>query len=274
MSSQFDGLGTAGLSMLSGFIGADNQHRRQKELMGIQYHNQRLLNQQGHDLQHEMWKKTSYPAQLEMMKKAGLSPGLMYGGGAGSGGSTGSQGGGSAAGGSAAGFSPMDMSQIMMMDANRDLLEAKAEEARANAADKRGQTPESKERINAIQQDIAESVAREKNLSAEEKLKVEQKLKTIQETTNLKTIDEWNKVKKGLDELKKDKKVTGSAIVDLMTQVGLDPVNNDEDKYAVRTLLGLFYGSSVAKNIMQGIGGLKGNPGANIINLGKDNFKQ
>ena len=73
------GLAGAGLSMLGGFIGAGSQHRRQRELMGMQYQNQRLLNQQGHDLQMDMWNKTNYKAQVEHMKKAGLNPGLMYG---------------------------------------------------------------------------------------------------------------------------------------------------------------------------------------------------
>ena len=101
-------------------------------------------------------------------------------------------------------------------------------------------------------------------------MKVANEVKVIQETTNLKTIDEWNKVKNDLDELKRDKKVTGSSIVDLMTQIGLDPTNNEADMESVRMLLGLFYGSTVAKNIMQGIGGMKGksvkNFGDNVFN--------
>lgn len=75
-------------------------HRRQKELMGIQQKYQSELNRQGADLSFMNWERTSYPAQLAMMKKAGLSPGLMYGQGGGQGGTT--QGsGGSAMGGSA-----------------------------------------------------------------------------------------------------------------------------------------------------------------------------
>lgn len=121
--SFWDGIGSTALGMLGGVFGANSQHRRQKELMSIQHQNQQQLNQQGHDLQMEMWKNTSYPAQLEMMKKAGLSPGLMYGGGAGAGGSTGSQGGGSAAGGSAASFQPMDMNNMLIMEQIRKMKE-------------------------------------------------------------------------------------------------------------------------------------------------------
>lgn len=117
-----------GIGMLGGVGQASRQYHRQKKLMGIQYQNQRLLNQQGHDLQYDMWNKTSYPAQLEMMKNAGLSPGLMYGGGAGSGGSTGSQGGGSAASGSAVAEKMMDLDvmlkakQLEQMDAQTDRI--------------------------------------------------------------------------------------------------------------------------------------------------------
>lgn len=104
-----------------------------KELMGIQNNYQRGLNVQGHNLQYDMWKKTNYPAQIEMMKEAGLNPALMYGQ-AGAGGQTGSQGGGSAASGQAPQqYQPMDMSNLMMgaqianLNANTKKTEAEAE---------------------------------------------------------------------------------------------------------------------------------------------------
>jgi hypothetical protein len=80
-----------------------------------------------------MWKKTNYPAQIEMMKEAGLNPALMYGQ-AGAGGQTGSQGGGSAASGQAPQqYQPMDMQNLMMgaqianLNANTKKTEAEAE---------------------------------------------------------------------------------------------------------------------------------------------------
>ena len=69
--------------------------------MEQQYLNQRQLNLQGHQLQMDMWNKTNYPAQMAMLKEAGLNPALMYGMSGGGGTTTGSQGGGSAAGGQA-----------------------------------------------------------------------------------------------------------------------------------------------------------------------------
>ena len=73
----------------------------ERGFMEQQYQNQRSLNQQGHDLQMDMWNKTNYGAQLQHMKDAGLNPALMYGMGGGGGATTGSQGGGSAAKGNA-----------------------------------------------------------------------------------------------------------------------------------------------------------------------------
>ena len=95
-----------------GMIGArKKQFKDNKRLMEIQMQNQMKLNQQGADLQLQMWKDTSYPAQMEMMKAAGLNPGLMYGMGGGGGTTTGSQGGGSASGSS---VQPMDIGNAIM----------------------------------------------------------------------------------------------------------------------------------------------------------------
>ena len=87
-------------------------------LMGLQFGNQLKLNQQGHNLQKKMWDETNYGAQVAHMKKAGLSVGLMYGKGGGSGTTTGSQSGGSASMGQAPQTRPMDigtMLQSMML---------------------------------------------------------------------------------------------------------------------------------------------------------------
>jgi hypothetical protein len=109
----WSGAAAAGLGMLGGVGQANRQYHRQKKLMNFQQKNQMALNRQGHDLQMDMWNKTNYGAQVKHMKDAGLNPALMYGG-AGQGGSTGSQGGGSAAGGSATGERVMDLSNMLM----------------------------------------------------------------------------------------------------------------------------------------------------------------
>ena len=118
-----------------------------------------------------------------------------------------------------------------------ELLNAQKDKTDAETRNILGETDESKGRIAKL---IAEKLGLEAS-----------KVKTIQETTNLKTLDEWNKVKKGLDELKESKKVTGSQLVDLLTSVGLDPINNDEDMVKVQALMGLIVGSSVAEKFLR-----------------------
>ena len=120
------GLGAQGIGM----IGEGARYRRnmagQEHLMNIQQQNQMGLNQQGHQLQMDMWNKTNYPAQIEMMRKAGLNPALMYGQ-AGASGQTGSQGGGSAAGGAVPAVNMNDMligSQIAKLRAEKDNIDA------------------------------------------------------------------------------------------------------------------------------------------------------
>lgn len=228
-----------GASQLLGMFGGHQAERRNyrnnRNLMGLQNQYQRGLNQQGHDLQMDMWNKTNYGAQVGHMKDAGLNPALMYKG-AGAGGTTGSQGGGSASMGSSQQGKVMDM-QNLLMGAQIKSLEAKANSDNASAEAKRGY--EAKESGGRLEKLIAEKL----NIN-------EQKAKTIQETLNLKTVDEWNNVKQELDQLKVDKKMTGSQIIDLMTTVGLDPTNNPEDMEKMQLILGLIVGSRVAKDLI------------------------
>ncbi len=137
----------AAISAASGALGMIGQRRREKramnnqrELMGVQYNNQRLLNQQGHELQMDAWKKTNYPAQVGMMKEAGLSVGKMYGQG-GQGGVTGSQGGGGAASGNAPAPQPMEIGNMLqgaMMKSQIKVNEATAKKLEADADSTRG----------------------------------------------------------------------------------------------------------------------------------------
>lgn len=241
-------IGTQLLGMIGGHQQERRNYRNNQNLMGLQNQYQRGLNQQGHDLQMDMWNKTNYGAQVGHMKDAGLNPALMYKG-AGAGGTTGSQGGGSASMGSSQQGKVMDMSNLLMK-AQIDDLKASAEKKRTES-----------EKLSGV--DTDKGRAEIGNLTANE-------VNTIQKTTNLKTDNEVRKVEKELLELKASKKVTGSTVVDLMTQVGLDPVNNPDDRNAVKMILGAYFGSKVVKDIMQGIGGLKGK---SIKNVGDRIYK-
>lgn len=85
-----------GTSLMGNIFGLNNsseQMSNQKYLMGLQhkYNEESATYAQGRA--YDMWLKTNYPAQVEQMKKANLSPGLMYGqAGAGGGTVSGAQG--------------------------------------------------------------------------------------------------------------------------------------------------------------------------------------
>ena len=127
------GLAGGALGMIGQGERARKQHERQRELMGIQFENQKRLNEQGQALQMKTWQQTGYGAQMKMMKEAGLNPGLMYGMSGGGGQTTGSQGGGSAQSGNS--HAPMDIGasvQAGLMLAQADKLKAETESIRSN----------------------------------------------------------------------------------------------------------------------------------------------
>lgn len=149
-------VGAALIGAGSGFLGifgqnarAKKQYNRQRKLMLLQQEHQKELNQQGHDLSYEMWEKTNYPAQMGMLKEAGLNTALMYGQ-AGAGGTTSQASGGSAAGGQS--HAPMDIGnalQAATMAAQIKLMESQAKKTDAEANKIEGvDTQEAQVRIN------------------------------------------------------------------------------------------------------------------------------
>lgn len=98
------------------------QLRQQEKLNEQQLETNKRMSDYQRELQMQMWHDTNYGAQLEEMKKVGLSPGLMYGQ---------SGGGATTTGGGASGVSatsaPTGGGEIMgmqMMQAQRDLIQA------------------------------------------------------------------------------------------------------------------------------------------------------
>jgi hypothetical protein len=135
------GLANQGASTLANLAMSGIQHRRQKEYMGIQHKNQKDLNQQAKDLALQQWKDTNYPAQMAMLKEAGLNPGLLYGmsGGGGTTANTGS--GGSASGGSPGTMPFMDVNALLQAD----LIKAQTLKTEAEAENISGVERELKE---------------------------------------------------------------------------------------------------------------------------------
>lgn len=196
----------AGGQIASGVLGMIGQKKREKramknqlKLMDVQFQNQKQLDKYGQELQMETWEKTNYPAQIAMLKDAGLNPGLLYGNG-GSGGVTGSQGGGSAASGNAPAPQPwpLDIGQAAMMAAEITLMKAQAKktEAEANVISNTGQkeaetriakmiaettNEETKNKLIALEADIAEI----EKANRDYKIKAEVQ-NVLQQTENLK----------------------------------------------------------------------------------------
>lgn len=139
----------AGLGIGTGIIQGIGQRRREKRamknqmaLMNYQTQNQKALNEQGHELQMQAWEKTNYPAQMKMLREAGLNPSLLYGMSGGGATTTGSQGGGSASGGSAPSPQPMEIGNMLqagMLRSQIKVNEATAEKLKADADSTRGE---------------------------------------------------------------------------------------------------------------------------------------
>lgn len=132
MAGELFGIGMEVAGGLVNQLTAKQQYQRTKNLMGLQFRNQQALNLQGQQLQLDTWEKTNYPAQMEMLKKAGLNPGLMYAKG-GAGGTTGGQGGGSASMGSVSqAQSPNFMNILAIEQAKAGIELAKAQANKTN----------------------------------------------------------------------------------------------------------------------------------------------
>lgn len=134
-------IGLNALGVVGDQISTAVQYGRTKKLMGIQQQNQMALNEQGRELQMQTWKDTNYPAQMEMIKTAGLNPALLYGKGGAGGATTGSQSGGSASMGSAPQSPKMDISSIMqmkLMEKQAELLEAERKKVEAETPNTAG----------------------------------------------------------------------------------------------------------------------------------------
>jgi len=220
---------------LMGMIGGHQQERRNyrnnRNLMGLQNEYQRGLNQQGHDLQMDMWNKTNYGAQVQHMKDAGLNPALMYKG-AGAGGTTGSQGGGSASMGSS--------QQGKVMDLSNALIGAQIEGLKAKATKDLSDAGVNPSKIGLNEQAILESAARTENVEKDTELKAQKKLESISQ-------EALNTVKKDLDQLKLDKGLTGNLMIDGFKTLGLNPMDNKEDMYIARGMVALWLGKDYVK---------------------------
>lgn len=178
----------------------ENQQELNKEQFGYQM----MLNKQGQKLGLETWKATSYPAQVEMMKEAGLNPALMYGS-AGSGGTTQSGSGGSASGSGAPQLSFGSIMDIGMAKSQIELNNAMA-----------GKEDATKNKLNGI--DTEEG--RQRILSSLKDMELtDQEIKQVSQATG-KTIEEIKNLQKGRQVMEKGIEKTDAEIEQIGQLIG------------------------------------------------------
>jgi len=237
--------GSQGASTFLGMIGGHQAERRNyrnnRNLMGLQNQYQQGLNQQGHDLQMDMWNKTNYGAQMEHIKGAGLNPALMYGMSGGGGTTAGSQGGGSQSMGSSQQGKVMDLSNALI-GAQITGLEAKANKDNADANKTGGvDTDLVNANIKGVEQSVVESVQR---------------------TSKIKSETDLNKAMKQLKDAEVSRAKSGTQKGDIIGNIleiwGLDPVNNEKDRTFLQGVITVKYGIGLFKDIMQALNSKKG----------------
>lgn len=164
----------AGLGMLSGAMNDARQVEQQERLMGIQLKGQKEMGEYNRKQAMRMWEDTNFRAQKEQLKKAGLNPGLLYGGGGGGGATTsvapGSVGGASAAGNSGEAMAGLGMGmQLELLRAQKENIEAdtKNKEAGAYQSTAQGDLINGPG-IQKVREEISNIAQERKNLIAEE----------------------------------------------------------------------------------------------------------
>lgn len=119
----------AGLGLLLQKHNDRRQLEQQDKLLNQQYgyNRKQMTYQKGLDLQ--MWKDTNYPAQIEMLKQAGLNPGLIYGMSGGGGTTTG--GGGTGVNAASAPQGGGEIMGLQLLGAQKALIDAQTEKTKA-----------------------------------------------------------------------------------------------------------------------------------------------
>ena len=200
------GLGMLGKAIggMFGMMSENRANRRDSANAQKQYENQRKLNQQGHDLQMDMWNKTNYKAQLEHMKGAGLNPGLMYGMGGGGGTTTGSQTGGSA--------SKANAQQQMGIEGIMAASQAALNKSLGEKAEQEGNLAET--RANEIKGDVVSPESQSRiNLNSANMSQISKNIESLaQGISESKAREEGYKVKAMLDRLDLSGLITSGAI--------------------------------------------------------------
>jgi hypothetical protein len=153
------------------FAGANDrrQIRQQTKLQELQIKGQKEMLDYSKSKDLEMWKNTSYPAQLQMMEQAGLNPALMYGQGGGGGVTTGGSG-PSVSGGSAQ-QNPGEMLGMANLAAQNNLIKAQTENIEADTANKQVQAPNTEANTENTKIDTANKGVQNRLMMIDERFK-------------------------------------------------------------------------------------------------------
>jgi len=231
------GAATGAISMLTQRKREKRSFENQKKLMNLQMRNQMELNKQGQEIQLDTWEKTNYPAQLAMIKEAGLNPSLLYGMGGTGGSTTGGQAGGSASGGSAPAPQPMELANILSaakLKAETELLQAQKENLLADAKKKERETPDEGLISEGLRTQIREAEGRIKlQISHDELNKASTKLnESLSETQE--SIRKLNDSLSNLNDTKVQEAIANTEIskatLQWMQETGLHPADSQVGK--------------------------------------------
>lgn len=180
----------AGLGLLSDFAGAGmgmlmqgvndrRQLKQQHKLMQMQMHGMKQMGQFNYDQQMRMWHETNIGPQMELLKEAGLNPGLFYKG-AGAGGTTQAMG-APGIGGANAPVGGMEIMNMMMAKAQTELIRAQTEKTKAET----GNVPLEGKNIEAQTASLTQGVENAK--AQKELMEIELSIKQVEDYIKGKT---------------------------------------------------------------------------------------
>lgn len=137
------GVVSTALGMALGSYNDRRQRMQQDKLWQMELKNRKEMTDYEMEKEYEMWLKTNYGAQKDQMKAANINPALMYGMGGGAGGQLGSASGNVSGASAPAGgreiIESMGMGMnLQMQRAQMKLMEAQADNLKADAENKRG----------------------------------------------------------------------------------------------------------------------------------------
>lgn len=181
------GLGL-GLQAINNSVQIDQQRKLSEQQLGFDKRRAAY----GNELALQMWKDTNYAAQKKEMKAAELSPGLMYGGGGAGGGTVGSGQGSVSAPDAAKGGG--EALGLMMMDAQRALIEAQTENVKADTAKKSGVDTELVKQQGRIAENAADFAKNTYNINYG------------------KLMDEWEKVSNEAEIARNNKNISNETV--------------------------------------------------------------